>query len=81
MVLVEETPDLKSKHGQQNRLSLLHFHTTNVSSYTTTDETLFHGFECQASVGGDSVEQLTVFQQHISPRMIYGSIVIQNLYL
>jgi len=62
-------------------LALLHFHTTNPSSHTTVDETLFHGFKWQASVWVDFVVQLTIVQQHLSPRTIYGSILIQHLYL
>ena len=62
MAYVEETPDLKSKHGQQNRLWLTSIPHNQSFSHTTVNETLFHGFECQASVGSDSIEQLTVVQ-------------------
>ena len=62
MVHVEETPDLKSKHGQQNRPCLTSLPHNQSFSHTTVDETLSYGFEFQASVGGDSVEQLTVVQ-------------------
>ena len=79
---VEETPGLKSKHSQQKTdVALLHFHTTNLSSHIIVDETLFHGFECQASVGGDFAVLFTVVQKHFSPRTIYGSILIGRLYL
>ena len=52
MVHLEETPDLKCKHGQQNRPCLTWIPHNQSFSHTTVDETLSHGFECQASVVG-----------------------------